>query len=589
MHKEKFLASLNALSVDHKPALLMSAVTTVFIIIVCIILYSFFPQKIAQTRFQQIESLGTTTSIITSKLALSSMYRRNKTLLSEGLQELSNQISENNSGLVLISVILYPSGTYYASTSEAFVDKKIHPSLREKIENSVNQNITINTLNYQNKGKTIPVLQFLRNILVEREGEKIRIATTQILFDYSYIVEESKKLILLMGFIVFLISQFLIWFILLPRSYADVKMLRALRQARIGNFDIKFQPNQWGQSKNVVKAYYSLMRYLKNNPPISNPTADETHLASLKEATTTTERTFRKTLITTLCTRIPNIQEKIENNPESSVPDFLKDYLQSLDEVMKKNGGKVSNVFGDKVFVLFEGVNGTDNALRAAIQINNMWQKFNHEKKVLKQPQLTYGIGIHEAQSIAGTFIDLLSNYTYISESAGFASYLCDCAKNEEILTSEVIVEKTNLSVKQKRVTNSKAYWLLNGEDIYSLVEKDIVEIQLDSKKPTKQKINKNHKLQPPNYNNISIDHQNGSISTNTSSHFEQDSDLSIPNMLEETLSQAPLETVNDNKQKNDLLNEQNGDSKEQISEKKNQDTLNKDSMWDQFKTSKTS
>ena len=105
----------------------------------------------------------------------------------------------------------------------------------------VYKHIKINVQNYKIEDKTITVLQFLRNIIVNNDNEEIHVATTQVLYNYSLIIDKTRYALFLFGGI-FLGGMLLILAgVYFPISRNHLKLIEALKQVRKKNFDYKLR------------------------------------------------------------------------------------------------------------------------------------------------------------------------------------------------------------------------------------------------------------------------------------------------------------------------------------------------------------
>ena len=130
----------------------------------------FFIHELAESRIRQVKEIADTTSAVVSELALVSFYDNNQDRMIKALHDSVSHLHANGGGFLQISVILYPSGVYYASSNRDFVNKRVGQSLFSKIKDNNAVQTTVEKLNYEFDNRSVPVLHFLRNIFIERNG-----------------------------------------------------------------------------------------------------------------------------------------------------------------------------------------------------------------------------------------------------------------------------------------------------------------------------------------------------------------------------------------------------------------------------------
>ena len=521
----------------HLLVKLILIVTIVFVGGIAVLDF-FFIDQLAKFKLDQLYETGETTSIVTSELALSSMYSRKQQYISQPLSQLFEKSSIQNDFLLQISVILFPSGIYYASTNENFKNRNIHPSLLQKLNQHKGKTTHIEKINYKIENKTITVLQFLRNIIVNNDKEEIHVATTQVLYNYRLIIDKTRQTLFMFGGITLVGVVLILAAIYFPISRDHLKLIEALKQVKKKNFDYKLAIKSKDEIGTLFTEYNDMVesvRYMllqRSNGKLNGQNGDHSDLPSEMP-----DLTLRKTELTCLCTRIPKIQQHIQVDDSGSIASFVKKHLEPIDNASQSHGGQIVKIIGDKVFVLFEGINSIDNAIRAALKCNQKWKTINHERKVLGKEFLEYGIGLHSEIGLVGGLATSLENFTIIGEAASIAEYLCTCSSREEVLISSSMMEKTNGSYQHQGIENLNRALLLD-EEVFILTGGVIPESELTDQ----------------NGEGVSLAGMNGDFE-NT---HERSYDASIPDILEETLSTSPLELVGIEEKETDIKLSQN-------------------------------
>lgn len=516
---------------------LVLAVMVVIISAVAILDFFFIP-RLSEPKIKKIESMSVSLSQLVSELALASMVNRKPAMIEGSLQRLMSPKDQLDKDILQISVITNPDGVYYASTTKAFVNRKAHNSLLLKLSRNQKDGTSVEIVNYKVGGKTIPALQFLRNIYFHKKGVQHHLATTQILYNYDSIIQETRSRVLTVAGVILLISVLVVWVLLLPISRGHYKLAVGMAEAIDNRFHHRLIP----RSKDEISVLYQLYnRLMERVETIMNQRQSDQILDyknGYQPGTKSNESIIRKSEITCLCSRIPQIQTKIETQQPGEVVDFIRQYLSTMEDTIQENGGQIIKIFGDKVYAVFEGINSPDNAVRASLKLGKKWSGLNHEHKVLGREQLNYGIGIHSELGITGNFDLIYNSYSIVSDVAKVSDYLCTCAPKGEILISSALLEKTTGSY-QHQIARGIVFTEIKEEDVFILLpNQDTNDLIADVQ--TNIHVSANDEGLEDDVKTDKIASALGVQSAKPERTF----DSSLPDILEETLAAAPLGDV---------------------------------------------
>lgn len=527
-----------------------------FVIVSCVALLNFFfLDKIAASNVRQIKEMAETTSVIVSDLALSSFYSRDKTQIINALETVAKEDVSHESGLLQISVILFPSGVYYASTNKEFQNKKVGQTLLKKIELNGEKQTVAELLNYEVNNRSMTVLQFLRNIVVSQDGEEKRVATIQVLYDFNKILKKSRETLFIMGGLILLLCSVLICVLYLPISKAYRKLYEGMEEVTDNNFSFSLLSKTSDETGILFSTFNRMNRHLREYFKKDQDSQIEALQEGDEKKIASPEHLVRKTEITCLCARIPGLQKVIEESASSAVDEYITEFIDPFEKIAQEYGGQIIKILGEKVYTLFEGINSMDNSVRMALKVTHNWQIANHERKVLGRELKNYGIGLHATESVAGSLSRMSGSYTLIGEAASVAERLCSLAQIEEILISASMMDKTSGAYQHQVIKPMSAEDLKMNEDVIS-----ITPLPTDG----------THTKMPLNGGP-----SDGSVIDRPKTSFES----SITDMLEETLITSPLEPL-----KNENVshpNAENGYSDSGITGETFGDPSN--SLWEKF------
>lgn len=536
-----------------KLALKATLIISFFIIALMAISDLFFLENLSESSIKQIENIGKGSTLIVSELAKTSIGNRNPKSLHKALLNTHKFVIEKEFGLLQISVILFPSGRYYSSTVKEFNNRTVHSSLYNKIKANRLRGVAVSRLTYKINKQNIPVLQLLQNITDKNQK---RIAVTQLLFDYSYLIKATRKQILLIGGILLLVSILPIWIILVPISLAHKNVIEGMSQISKGNFDFRLVGNFADELDLLYQVFNRMTEILKDRFKEVKEPAKPPPVNQLTHIDQTFDSSLRKVNITCLCARIPDIQEQIRQEELSDVFNFIDDFLFTFQKIIEEHGGQQIRILGDKVYCLFEGVNAIDNSIRTALKGNQIWQAVNHEKKVLNQKILDFGVGLHTASSVVGVFKKTMGDYTIVGEIGNVAAILCGCAKTNSILISSSMIDQAGASFQHQPLVDVVIPKLLDN------IEASV--------------------LQNLPWDTQSIQIVKEQVLRNTNKGTES----TIPNMLEETFQSSPLQPVESDDKFEEIIDElpelNETENQPPYVEKDSSDNKKK-SLWDQF------
>jgi len=124
---------------------------------------------------------------------------------------------------------------------------------------------------------------------------------------------------------------------------------------------------------------------------------------------------------------------------------FINRYLNIMVPVINKHGGTVDKYMGDGIMALFP--NSPDNALNAAVGMNNALSKYNKRLQAKGLPTVKIGLGLHTGKMMLGT-VGTASrmDVTVISDTVNAAARIEALTKtfHTSILISEELRIKLN-------------------------------------------------------------------------------------------------------------------------------------------------
>lgn len=95
----------------------------------------------------------------------------------------------------------------------------------------------------------------------------------------------------------------------------------------------------------------------------------------------------------------------------TTVVSILNGYFRCMSKVLTKHHGQVTELIGDGILSLFGALKNnpwqSQDAVKAALEMREALEEYNEELRSKSLPELSFGIGIHKGQVLAG----VMGNY----------------------------------------------------------------------------------------------------------------------------------------------------------------------------------
>lgn len=134
----------------------------------------------------------------------------------------------------------------------------------------------------------------------------------------------------------------------------------------------------------------------------------------------------------------------------NQVIDLLNTCMTKISACVDDQGGVIDKYVGDEVMALFGApLSKEDSALRAvksALEMIEVLQKWNEERKNQGLAPVEMGVGIHTGNMLAGNMgAENRLNYTVIGSNVNLAARICSAAEGMEILISKDTLQEPHV------------------------------------------------------------------------------------------------------------------------------------------------
>lgn len=232
----------------------------------------------------------------------------------------------------------------------------------------------------------------------------------------------------------------LVWIIL--RLYMNavvvkpVKMIEGVAQ-RVGTGDFTVQApvvskDEIGNlAQRINEMVQGLRERLHLQKFVSRQTVDAVRKADLSGVRLGGERK----IATVFFSDIRGFTKFSENVEPEKVVAMLNRCLAQQSAIVKRFGGDIDKYVGDELVAVFEGEDMVDNALLAALEIQEQWM---HDELFEGSDRIRIGIGINTGEMVMGAMgSEERMDYTVIGDHVNLGARLCSVAKGGQILLSE--------------------------------------------------------------------------------------------------------------------------------------------------------
>lgn len=128
---------------------------------------------------------------------------------------------------------------------------------------------------------------------------------------------------------------------------------------------------------------------------------------------------------------------------------ILNGYFRTMSKAISENHGQVTELMGDGILALFGAlVNNpwhVQDAVNGALAMRAALDKYNEELKVKSLPELSFGIGIHQGEVLAGIMGNFeLSKFAVVGDTINVASRIEALTRklNVDFLISDTVKDQ---------------------------------------------------------------------------------------------------------------------------------------------------
>ncbi|GBD95018.1 adenylate cyclase 1 [bacterium BMS3Abin05] len=262
-------------------------------------------------------------------------------------------------------------------------------------------------------------------------------------------ISYARRILLLITFVIVGIGLIAANWAARQLSSTIVVLANGVRQVRDGNLDVEIPVRSQDELGLLTREFNQLIRRFRENVQmqkfISALTVQMIHRRSRLKIKD--DETMERRDIAVLFSDIRSfttVSEKLE--PESLVK-LINVYFDLQTKSIEKYFGIVDKFVGDQIMALFLEEEMNDQAIQAAIEIQQNIRKLNVERKKMNKEILQVGIGIYYGPVMIGSMgTKTRMDYTAIGDSVNLGARLCAIAKPGQIIISHRMIREIRKS-----------------------------------------------------------------------------------------------------------------------------------------------
>ncbi len=152
-------------------------------------------------------------------------------------------------------------------------------------------------------------------------------------------------------------------------------------------------------------------------------------------------------IVTVLFADLRGFTKMCDQMDPSTVVGILNGYFRCMSKVVSKHHGQVTELIGDGILTLFGALRNNpwqvQDAVMAALEMRKELKEYNIELQSKSLPELSFGIGIHKGQVLAGVMGNYeLSKFGVVGDTINVAARVETLTRehNTDILITDKIM-----------------------------------------------------------------------------------------------------------------------------------------------------
>jgi adenylate cyclase len=286
-------------------------------------------------------------------------------------------------------------------------------------------------------------------ILQRDKARKIPLGYACAGFSKNFVDEplnKTKKLIFSYAALVIIVSVWLIYFFARKMVNQIHELSRVARQVGSGNLDVRVEPRSKDELGQLAREFNNMLTHLREKVQMQKFVSKLTVQMIQGGGDIGIEPQEGDRRFTTIFfSDIRNFSTYAELSEPEQIIKLINIYFDVQTRLIEANGGVVDKFMGDQIMALFQGPQGVENAVRAAVEIQRAVRELNKQRDAAGELPLWVGIGINYGPAVMGKMGSKnRMDYTVIGDVVNIANRLCSLARAGQIVVEYSLTRRLN-------------------------------------------------------------------------------------------------------------------------------------------------
>jgi adenylate cyclase len=259
-------------------------------------------------------------------------------------------------------------------------------------------------------------------------------------------INKTKKLIFTYAALVVIVSVWGIYFFAQKMVNQLHELSRAAREVGSGNLDVNVAPRSKDELGQLTGEFNNMVMHLREKVQMQKFVSKLTVQMIQNSGGSKMEPQEGERRYTTIFfSDIRNFSTYAELSEPEQIIKLINIYFDVQTQIIEANGGVVDKFMGDQIMALFQGPDGVENAVRAAVEIQRAVRELNKQRDTAGELPLWIGIGINHGMAVMGKMGSKnRMDYTVIGDVVNIANRLCGLARAGQIVVEYSLTRRLN-------------------------------------------------------------------------------------------------------------------------------------------------
>jgi adenylate cyclase len=253
---------------------------------------------------------------------------------------------------------------------------------------------------------------------------------------FSEPINKTKKLIFTYAALVIIVAVWGIYFFAQKMVNQIDALSRAAREVGSGNLDVAVEPRSKDELGQLAREFNNMVAHLREKVQMQKFVSKLTvQMIQSGGGSRMEPQEGDRRYVTVFFSDIRNFSTYAELSEPEQIIKLINIYFDVQTQIIEAHGGVVDKFMGDQIMALFQGQNGVDNAVCAAVEIQRAVRELNKQRDAAGELPLWIGIGINHGMAVMGKMGSKnRMDYTVIGDVVNIANRLCSLARPGQIV-----------------------------------------------------------------------------------------------------------------------------------------------------------